>query len=569
MTAPDNRRANYEAIDYRAIEEHLARIKKEAPLPATVAFGGYSRAAAVLSTFDETLVPALPIGDESFADVLDNAQTVRDDAGNTRYRVDAAVRRRVLQSFEGIEALQAARAANQGAPVDALQQVFDACLNGSVPPLERAGETQLTALFEVASWLAGIVPGIPDQESIRAALDCVYLLAPFYDLVGDRFAGRSDELRQLRAYVGVLPTGSAWSWLSTRAADILDWHAKPPLAIYGPGGIGKSTLVAKFILDHTEVDEAKRFPFIYLDFDRPDLLAVEPLTILLEAVRQIGIQWPALRRDCEQLRQKWSQDIVRQQVIATSANKAAQARPGQMSAVTERRPFVLDFARLLSRAQIESRPILLVLDTFEEVQSRSDAAVEAICKFLEELQHEVPRLRTVFSGRAPIGISRPRSSRSCNWSPPLRRRSCAAPACPRPRRKEPPRGSAGTRCCCGWPPSFCTGWRPSTGKSAASRCSRRKRHVPGLRPAACRASCTHASSITSRTSGWKALAHPGMVLRRITPEIILEVLAGPCNVTVAGADDRCSRSFRRWKPKSRWSRPRVHARSGTGRTFAS
>ena len=158
MTPSDDRRPNYEAIDYRAIEEHLARIQKEAPPKPAPVFGGFFRAAAVLSTFDETLKTAAPSDDGAFDDVLDDATTVRDEAGHTRYVLDADVRRRVLQSLEGVDALKAARAANPEAPPDAVQQVFDACLNGTVPSLEAASETQLTALFEVSAWLEGHRP---------------------------------------------------------------------------------------------------------------------------------------------------------------------------------------------------------------------------------------------------------------------------------------------------------------------------------------------------------------------------------------------------------------------------
>ena len=47
-------------------------------------------------------------------------------------------------------------------------------------------------------------------------------------------------------------------------------------------------MIAKFILDHQNISQ--RFPFVYIDFDRPSIVAEEPLTILIEAARQLSTQ---------------------------------------------------------------------------------------------------------------------------------------------------------------------------------------------------------------------------------------------------------------------------------------
>src|SRR5262249_12402942 len=47
-------------------------------------------------------------------------------------------------------------------------------------------------------------------------------------------------------------------------------------------------------------------------------------------------------------------------------------------------------------------PLLLVFDTFENIQRHGFVAVDAVWGMVELLQPALPRLRTVFVGRAPI-----------------------------------------------------------------------------------------------------------------------------------------------------------------------
>src|SRR5262249_23886237 len=124
------------------------------------------------------------------------------------------------------------------------------------------------------------------------------------------FRGRVAEQQILRDYVGVLPPGSVFEGWKRRIRKILSFHEKPPQLIHGPGGIGKSTLVAKFILDHAELDEAARFPFVYLDFDRPGLRAERPETLLFEAVRQLAVQYPGSADLLNETLDRWRERMM-------------------------------------------------------------------------------------------------------------------------------------------------------------------------------------------------------------------------------------------------------------------
>ena len=82
------------------------------------------------------------------------------------------------------------------------------------------------------------------------------------------FVGRDREIAQLRAFVFGPPPVA-------------------PLFVFGPGGVGKSTLVARFVLVHVEADD---LPIAYLDIDRPMIRPEHPQTLLLDAIGQLQPQ---------------------------------------------------------------------------------------------------------------------------------------------------------------------------------------------------------------------------------------------------------------------------------------
>src|ERR1700738_2907883 len=102
----------------------------------------------------------------------------------------------------------------------------------------------------------------------------------------DLFVGRKDELAQLRAFVDVLASES-FTEKATRAGRRVLGGGSRSMLISGTGGVGKSTLIGKFILLHVDNPAPQPLRFAYLDFDRSTLSAVQPATLLLALIRQI------------------------------------------------------------------------------------------------------------------------------------------------------------------------------------------------------------------------------------------------------------------------------------------
>ncbi|AKJ08089.1 AAA ATPase-like protein [Archangium gephyra] len=352
---------------------------------------GYREAASVLAWFDPTALRPLGLVEHASippSEFLSECILVHDAAGRSRWCLKPELRKQVLRGLVRRSAVEAALAANPNRPDEPLQRMLEACLRGEVLPVEQLDAVALASALQVRDWLEGVVPVLPDAERLRQRLALEELLKPLRRLTGAHFRGREAELEQLRRYTGVLRPTSLAGRIEFVVREVFSLDERPPLVIHGPGGMGKSTLLARFILEHVERSEDDRFPFAYLDFDHPSLRVEEPLTLLAEVFRQVGFQYPSQRDFAEELRRELLELLARD-AFTTSSLESFRSPIG-------------DLVALLRKASAESKPFLLVLDTFEEVQYTSRSYIGALFSFIQELQNAVPRLRTVIAGRIPI-----------------------------------------------------------------------------------------------------------------------------------------------------------------------
>ncbi|WP_437319660.1 trypsin-like peptidase domain-containing protein [Sorangium sp. So ce385] len=130
------------------------------------------------------------------------------------------------------------------------QEAIDAILGGPPFALDALALDVLLAFATAARWFDGVVEGLPEQEALELAIHRRRQRAALDAIIGPRFAPRASEVEHLTA------------WLFERD--------RPPLVLRGPGGIGKSALLAFFV---RKVCPPARFA--WLDFDRPDVSADE------------------------------------------------------------------------------------------------------------------------------------------------------------------------------------------------------------------------------------------------------------------------------------------------------
>ena len=324
----------------------------------------------------------------------------------------------MLKELGSRERIQSALAANVSTqPDDTTQRALAEIVSQTTPPpLAGRSLEELLGWERAVDWLeAARITPLPSRAEILGRIERHKLFEPMTRLVVG-FEGRDDDLRTLRAYVDHLPSEGVLEALGRFAGRIREaFRGRPPLVIYGPGGAGKSTLIAKFILDHAGPDHTQPMPFVLLDFDRSTLDPVRPDALLTEVANQVRTQFPEL---ADAVRTAGRRRVERQ----PRGGGRGPIHEDRLRRICDRAPRAGRAAERQSRSA-SNHNILFVLDTFEIVQRRGPTAVYTLLRFVAELLVEVPRLRVVIVGR---GVLRRRIFRLPTMCRSGRRCRCAA-----------------------------------------------------------------------------------------------------------------------------------------------
>ena len=397
-------------------EDILGELRPQAdgPVPPQQPPGIEISDASIRAAINDTFV-ASEIGASGEPAILRNSEVVM-IGGRRRLRLSDAARGAVLTRAAGNERFTAllseAVAGDKTTPpalvseAGARSAMLRRCLTGDGLDLAVATPTTLRTVVSAMERLRGItLPApFPPLTDAQRMLDRAELLEPLRITIGatgpwdqppdtDRFVGRTRELTQLRAFVdeidseGYLEAGARQV---TGAAEGLrqslgDQRAPGVRLIIARGGLGKSALIAKFVLDHA-LKQSRRFPFAYLDFDRAAIQSRDPRSLLLEVARQVALQFPeqagaALGALREQIRQ----------LLAGTTSAAPDADP-------------FEAFRSIVRHHItqRERALLVVLDTVENAQT-DQQAMSGLLAFVERLSAGgFTELRLVAAGRGQI-----------------------------------------------------------------------------------------------------------------------------------------------------------------------
>jgi hypothetical protein len=312
----------------------------------------------------------------------------------------------ILYATVGTDAVRRAEIAKSAVELPSLW--LRCFLTGEFRDLDTAPPIELKAALAARERLR-MVDGLPEQvppvADLSRRVGLAELLEPLRILIGaeggwdgrprsDRFVGRDEELRFLRAFVDELGSHSATEAVARVAHNLFNIFtgsvAAGLMVIKARGGLGKSTLLAKFVLEHA-VEQATPFPFAYLDFDRAGIDPDRSEQLLLEIIRQVALQFPDAQPELSVLATDIRKQMVRQGVTTEFSN------PDQ---ITD--PFARFAEILRERVTHGQRAFLLVFDTLEIVQWNA-SSMQNLAAIVDEFRRKgLSELRVVASGRADV-----------------------------------------------------------------------------------------------------------------------------------------------------------------------
>src|SRR5262249_39444333 len=220
------------------------------------------------------------------------------------------------------------------------------------------------------------------------------------DKLKDRFYGREEQIDELRGYVGKIGA-KTWSRKGTRVKRAVTraMTGRTPMMVWGIGGVGQTTLIAKFMLGHAP-PAASHFPLVYLAFDRSTISARNLPGLLIEMCRQVGAQFADLSEPLMKLQESVRDRAFMQYQAETVTDFVDQLRPH----LREFRRCIDDHLSRNESLFEWARPFLLVFDTFEIVQYNADdiISLESFVRAFSENDEVWPRLRLIISGRKEL-----------------------------------------------------------------------------------------------------------------------------------------------------------------------
>lgn len=369
------------------------------------------RSASVLTAFDPCKINPTGLttsSDKAAEELVDDIVEVYDPpTPKQRWMLEPLIRAEILREFGTKEQLIAALDANPNwRPETVLQRVLESYIHEQpLPMFDLLPQDQLAAHLQAVRWLEPTALSLPKPETIQEAIDQREVPAVFSKMAGQNFVGREEELSLLRDYVEVLPASSGLGMVQRQVRKWLGLKRKPPLVIHGAGGVGKTTLISRFLLDHMQVREEFKFPYVYLDFDNPRLSPSDSDSILTEAVRQLSIQYPDARLDFEafltgEREVHTFEPVDESEFILETMGPAREAQAAD--SLSRFAQLVNSIIRRFSNQGDYSLPLLIVLDTYEEVQYRGLRTEIQLWNLLDAIQKSFPTLRLVIFGRAPL-----------------------------------------------------------------------------------------------------------------------------------------------------------------------
>jgi hypothetical protein len=246
-------------------------------------------------------------------------------------------------------------------------------IEGQDMRLNDMSPDELLALVNVLETITELDIPKPHIASVRELLP--NRLLDDYVALAKNFIGREGELKQLKDFLSS-------PHLPDPVADLdFSWEG---LVMTGLGGVGKSTLLAKFASDILSIKQAS---VVILDFDRPGVDPTDISWMESEISKQIGEQYSMQKQKLREAR-KFAFSQERTLALETSNESARFSKS-----------LIHDVREVLIESGGYDQTFLLILDTVEEAAQRN--MIEPLHFWIGTLADELHPLKfkVIFSGR--------------------------------------------------------------------------------------------------------------------------------------------------------------------------
>jgi hypothetical protein len=290
------------------------------------------------------------------------------DPANTRWQLKPDTRRRILKALDGEG--QLADVIARAAPPDDFGKALAGVLGGGLSIPHNATLGVLGAIKSALQFAAPLVSVSAQQGELERVVASRELDAAIQSLVPLGLIGRDDLLAKLDRFAA--------------------GEGRQTVVVSGAGGSGKSALLAEF-LRRNQATALPR-PVIWFDFDRAALLQVEPVDLMGELARQLSLALPQHRDVLLAFRD----DVERRRVAGRELSEQAFS-----GAATERSVLWALWDRQGLPTLLQDSQTILILDTIEELLVQDDGRAEVLFEWLDELKTSaLIGARIIISGRA-------------------------------------------------------------------------------------------------------------------------------------------------------------------------